>query len=364
MKKKVAVIYGGNSGEHEVSLQSAASVIQHLDREKFEIIPISIDKTGRWQWNDLKLIEQNRGKALPIFANAPEMRLVPHGQGKAHLESSSGKGFQDIDVVFPVMHGPLCEDGSIQGLLELANVAYVGSGVLGSAIGMDKDIAKRLAQYAGIPVAPFVAVKKGANLQEAEARARKELPLPVFVKPANMGSSVGVHKIKRWEDLAAALKDSFQYDSKVLIEQGIDAREVEVAVLDGNPIFTSVASEIVPSKKHEFYSYDAKYLDQDGASVELPAKLSPQEMQEVQRLAALAFQTLECNGMARVDFFLERGTNKFYFNEVNTIPGFTSISMYPKMMEASGIPYKELLTRLVNLALERQEKRVQLRRTK
>jgi D-alanine-D-alanine ligase len=369
MKKKirVAVLYGGKSGEHEVSLQSGASVIRHLNREKFEVIPVSIDKTGRWQWNDLKLIEESKAKALPIFRDAPEMRLASRGDGKASLEplTGSAQSFHDIDVFFPVMHGPLCEDGTVQGLLELADVAYVGSGVLGSALGMDKDVAKRLANAEGIPVAPYISITKAAYLKNSAHwinLAKEKVPLPVFVKPANMGSSVGVHKVKKWEDLEAALKDAFQYDLKVLVEQGIDAREVEVAVLDGEPPFTSVPCEITASAKHEFYSYEAKYLDQEGATVELPAKLNAKEVKEVQDLASRAFRALECGGMARVDFFLDRKTNKFYFNEVNTIPGFTSISMYPKMMEASGLPYAELLKKLVELALERQRNKHALKR--
>jgi D-alanine-D-alanine ligase len=263
------------------------------------------------------------------------------------------------------MHGPLCEDGTIQGVLELADVAYVGSGVLGSAIGMDKDIAKRLAAAAGIPIAPYIAVSKAAFEKEQgrwEKEAKAALKLPVFVKPANMGSSVGVHKVKKWEDLLPALKDAFQYDLKVLVENGIDAREIEVAVLDGTPPFASAPCEISASGKHEFYSYEAKYLDQDGARVELPARLSPEETGTVQGFATAAFTALECAGMARVDFFLERGTGKFYFNEVNTIPGFTSISMYPKMMEASGLPYPKLLTKLVELAQERQARKHALKR--
>jgi len=369
MKKKirVAVLYGGKSGEHEVSLQSGASVIRYLDREKFDVIPISIDKTGRWQWNDIKLIENSHEKALPIFSHAPEMRLASQNDGRASLEplNSSATSFNDIDVFFPVMHGPLCEDGTIQGLLELADVAYVGSGVLGSAIGMDKDIAKRLALAEGIPVAPYLAVTKSAFEKAPKSwasHAQAKMQLPVFVKPANMGSSVGVHKIKKWEEIESALRDAFQYDLKVLIEQGIDAREIEVAVLDGDPPFTSIPCEISASKKHDFYSYEAKYLDQEGATVELPAKLSAEATKTVQQQAVRAFTALECAGMARVDFFLDRSNGKFYFNEVNTLPGFTSISMYPKMMEASGLPYPELLTKLVELALERQKKRHALKR--
>jgi D-alanine-D-alanine ligase len=367
-KIRVAVLYGGKSGEHEVSLQSGASVIRHLDREKFEVIPVSIDKAGKWQWNDLKLIESANSSSLPIFQDAPEMRLITQMNGKAALETAKGDhGFQDIDVFFPVMHGPLCEDGTIQGLLELANVAYVGSGVLGSALNMDKDVAKRLAMAAGLPVAPFVAIRKDEMKNEQKilallSQVKSNLSLPVFVKPANMGSSVGVHKVKEWAQLIPCLKDAFQYDLKVLVEQGIDAREIEVAVLEENPLFTSIPSEISAGGKHEFYSYEAKYLDKDGATVDLPAKISEKQKEEVQALAAKAFRVLECNGFARVDFFLDRKNEKFYFNEINTIPGFTSISMYPKMMEASGVPYPKLLTKLIELALERQKKKLELKR--
>ena len=366
-KTRVAVLYGGKSGEHEVSLQSAASVIRYLDRERFEVIPVSIDKQGKWQWNDLRLIEQARANALPIFADAPEMRLSAQADGRASLlpVTGSSTGFRDIDVFFPVMHGPLCEDGAVQGLLELADVAYVGSGILGSAMGMDKDVSKRLVSLAGIPIAPYVAVTK-RNYEREPARwieaARAKLTLPVFVKPCNMGSSVGVHKVKSWEALGAALEDAFLYDLKVLIEQGIDAREIEVAVLDGDPLFTSVASEINASAQHEFYSYEAKYLDSDGATVDVPARLDEAQMARVRQLAGEAFSVLECSGLARVDFFLDRQSGDFIFNEINTLPGFTSISMYPKMMEASGVPYPELLSRLIELAQEKQAAKHGLKR--
>ena len=366
-KIRVAVLYGGKSGEHEVSLQSAASVLRHLDRERFDVIPISIDKQGKWQWNDLQLIEQAQAKALPIFRDAPEMRLSSQPDGRASLlpVADPTSGFRDIDVFFPVMHGPLCEDGAVQGLLELADVAYVGSGVLGSAVSMDKDVAKRLVSHAGLPIVPYMAVMKQHHQRDAAgclAAAKATFTLPVFVKPCNMGSSVGVHKVKSWDALHEALTDAFQYDLKVLIEKGIDAREIEVAVLDGDPLFISVASEINAGAGHEFYSYEAKYIDQDGAAVELPAKLEPAQMSRVQSLAADAFRILECSGLARVDFFLDRQSGEFYFNEINTLPGFTSISMYPKMMEASGLPYPELLSRLVDLALERHAQRHSLKR--
>ena len=366
-KIRVAVLYGGKSGEHEVSLQSAASVIRHLDRERFEVIPVSIDKQGKWQWNDLALIEQAKGKALPIFREAPEMRVAPQADGRAALVpvAGSAQGFRGIDVFFPVMHGPLCEDGAVQGMLELADVAYVGSGVMASALGMDKDMAKRIAALAGVPVAPYVAIGKRAFARDPApwlAAVKERLTLPLFVKPCNMGSSVGVHKVKTWDALAPALNDAFRYDLKVIVEQGIDAREIEVAVLDGDPPFVSVASEINPNPQHEFYSYEAKYIDADGATVDLPAKLDSDAMERVRRLALEAFLAFECSGLARVDFFLDRGTGEFFFNEINTLPGFTSISMYPKMMEASGLPYAQLLTRLVDLALEKQAAKHALKR--
>ncbi|TGE02254.1 D-alanine--D-alanine ligase family protein [Methylobacterium nonmethylotrophicum] len=364
-KTRVAVLYGGRSGEHEVSLQSAASVVRHLDRTRFEVIPVSIDKAGRWQRHDLRRIEQTGDPALAIPPESPEVRLAQGADGRAGLVPLSGdQGRTEIDVVFPVLHGPLCEDGTLQGLLELTETAYVGSGVLASAVGMDKDVAKRLAGLAGIPVAPYRAFTRKAYERGAVSLddIAASLTLPVFVKPCNMGSSVGIRKVKDWADLPAALADAFQYDVKVLVEQGIDAREIEVAVLDGDPPFVSVASELNPQPHHDFYSYAAKYLDPDGATVDLPARLAPEPMARVRALALQAFEALECSGLARVDFFLDRTSGEFYLNEINTLPGFTAISMYPKMMEASGVPYPELLTRLVALALERHRVRRGLRR--
>ncbi|QRE75108.1 D-alanine--D-alanine ligase family protein [Methylobacterium aquaticum] len=364
-KTRVAVLYGGRSGEHEVSLRSAASVIRHLDRDRFEVIPVSIDKAGRWQRHDLRRITQTGDESLSIPAESPEVRLAQGTDGRAAVVGLDGAPARaEIDVVFPVLHGPLCEDGTLQGLLELTETAYVGSGVMASAVGMDKDVTKRLAGLAGIPIAPYRAFTRRAYergdvfLDDIAAG----LTLPVFVKPCNMGSSVGIQKVKDWAALPAALADAFQYDVKVLVEQGIDAREVEVAVLDGDPPFVSVASELNPQGHHDFYSYAAKYLDPEGATVDLPADIGPDQMERVRALALRAFEALECSGMARVDFFLDRKSGDFYLNEVNTLPGFTSISMYPQMMEASGIPYPELLTRLVDLALERHRTRRGLKR--
>jgi D-alanine-D-alanine ligase len=365
-KIRVVVLYGGRSGEHEVSLKSAASVLRHLDRSRFEVTPVSIDKEGRWQLNDLSAIDPAQ-TSLPIQPNAPEMRLVRGADGRGVLLPVSGSATAPIaiDVVFPVMHGPLCEDGAVQGVFELADVAYVGSGVLGSAVSMDKDVAKRLAEVAGVPVAPYRVLTRKAYVADRAAslaKAVEGLTLPVFVKPCNMGSSVGIHKVKSWDALGPALDDAFRYDLKVLVEQGIDAREIEVAVLEGDTLFASVASELNPNAHHEFYSYEAKYLDPDGARVDLPARLDAAQMARVRTLAVQVFAALECSDLARVDFFLDRKSGEFCFNEINTLPGFTSISMYPKMMEASGVPYGELLTRLVHLALDRYQQRHALER--
>ncbi|MCM2277299.1 MAG: D-alanine--D-alanine ligase [Oligoflexia bacterium] len=363
-KLKIAVLYGGRSGEHEVSLRSAASVIRNLDPSRFEVIPIGIDKDGRWLLNDVSLIEKG-AQALPIFKDHPVV-LPPNpvldGTALIPLGAGANSAPRKVDVVFPVLHGPLCEDGTIQGLLELADVAYVGCGVLASAVGMDKEVTKRLVRDAGLPIVPYVSARSESWRRDRAAvreRVGRELGYPVFVKPANLGSSVGVHKVKEPAALDAALEDAFRYDTKVLIETSIDAREVELAVLEnseaGAAPLVSVPGEVVPT--HEFYSYEAKYLDENGAALNIPARLTEAQTREAQRIAARAFESLECEGLARVDLFIDRGSGKFYFNEVNTIPGFTSISMYPKMWEASGIPYQELLSKLIDLAVARHARK-------
>ncbi len=370
-KLHVAVLYGGRSGEHEVSLQSAASVLRNLDPARFVAVPIAIDKDGRWHPGDVSRIEKG-ARTLPVFREQPQVVLPPNppqsaGAQLVPLETTTlvglGLPLPPIDVVFPVLHGTYCEDGTLQGLLELADVPYVGCGVLASAIGMDKEVAKRLAGLAGIPVVPYLTVHSRTYAAQAStlpAEVGHALGYPCFVKPSGSGSSVGVHKVKKPEDLDAAVRDALRFDRKVLIEKAIDAREIEVAVLEnsdpsGEPL-CSIAGEINP--RHEFYSYQAKYLDENGAALLVPAPISPAQLAEVKKWAALAFTTLECEGLARVDFFLDRKTGQFYFNEVNTLPGFTAISMYPKLWEASGISYAELLSRLVDLALRRgQEKK-------
>lgn len=367
-KIRVAVLYGGRSGEHEISLQSAASVIRNLDPDRFEIIPIGIGRDGSWHRNDLALVAGDGARSLPVFSDTPAVVLPPYGGDApaALVGLGAGGGTESIDVVFPVMHGPLCEDGSVQGLCELADVPYVGAGVLASAVGMDKDVAKRLAAAAGIPIVPYLALRKDRWERERAGGAGSvkqwiaaNLGYPVFVKPANMGSSVGVHKVGSESDLEGALDDAFRFDLKVLVERGVDAREIELSVLEnpddsGEPL-VSLPGEIAPS--HEFYSYEAKYLDEDGAALLIPADLSGDEQEQCRAMARDVFTALECEGMARVDLFLDRTSGRFYFNEVNTIPGFTTISMYPKLWEASGISYGDLLSRLIDLAIARHARK-------
>src|ERR1700676_372077 len=307
------VLYGGRSGEHEVSLQSAASVINHLDRDRFEIVPVAIDKQGRWHLNDISLLEGK--KSLPVFKDAPKVVLPPNPadpkSGSALIRLGESGEARGIDVVFPVMHGPLCEDGTIQGLFELADLLCVGCGVLASAVAMDKEMAKRVARDAGIPIVPYVSMKherwKKQKQQSAE-QIQKELGYPVFVKPANLGSSVGVHKVKEAGELNTALENAFEYDTKVLVEVAVDAREIEVSVLENpdsavDPL-VSVPGEIDPT--HEFYSYEAKYLDENGATLIIPAKLEAEQTKCVQDIAKKVFLTIECEGMARVELLLDR----------------------------------------------------------
>ncbi len=376
LKTRVAVMFGGRSGEHEVSLRSAASVIRNLDKERFEILPIAVEKSGRWAWIALDKLE-HAGESLKIPASAPEVVLAPRsvdGQACFWIDEAGGKETVMADVVFPVIHGTFGEDGCLQGLFELAEVAYVGCGVLASSVGMDKDMAKRVIRDAGLPIVPFVLLEK-AHFEtsptkvtaEIAVQISKELSFPVFVKPANMGSSVGIHKVKEAKALQAALEDAFQYDTKLVIEKALSVREIEMSVLEslkyGEPAQVSLPGEVIPSTStHEFYSYEAKYLDENGAALQIPAKLTPEQTKRAQQIGVQAFQALSGEGMARCDLFLDKDSGEFYFNEVNTIPGFTSISMYPKMWEASGLSYANLLSRLVDLAIERRKRKSALSR--
>lgn len=373
-KIRVAVLYGGRSGEHEVSLVSATNVIQHLDRSLFDVVPIGIDKAGAWfVGDDVPKKELTSPNMLRLQRDSERMLFTPECIGKklqalpAESMLQTKKSGRMFDVVFPAIHGTLCEDGTVQGLLELADIPYVGCGVLASAVGMDKDFSKRLVKDAGIAIADFLVIKRGQWDHSPASfcqQVAKKLGFPVFVKPANTGSSVGVYKVKTPDDLVSAINNAFQYDVKVVVEQGIDAIEIELAVLEsleyGADPIVSIAGEVRPT--HEFYSYAAKYIDENGAELIIPAPISAEIQQQVQQTAKTIFTTLDCEGMARVDLFLERGTHKIYFNEINSIPGFTSISMYPKLMAASGVSYAELLTHLVKLAMARQERKNSLSR--
>ena len=376
-KIRVAVLYGGRSGEHEVSLVSAANVILNLDRTLFEVVPIGIDKEGVWFLGDDALKKElNDSGTLRLSRDTKHMLFNPDAIGKqaqavqpVQLMMQNQKAERIFDVIFPAIHGTLCEDGAMQGLLELADVPYVGCGVLSSAVCMEKDISKRIVRDAGIHIAEYCVINRGQwdrNPQYHCEQAIKKLGLPLFIKPANTGSSVGVEKVKRADDLAAAIEQAFRYDTKIVIEKGIDGLELEVAVLEsleyGADPIVSVVGEIKPAAAHEFYSYAAKYLDEKGAELSIPADIHADLHDRVRQTAKTIFNVLGCEGMARVDVFLERGTNEIYFNEANTLPGFTQISMYPKLMAASGVSYTELLTRLIKLAMVRHARKAQLSR--
>ncbi|MGB8323502.1 MAG: D-alanine--D-alanine ligase family protein [Candidatus Acidiferrum sp.] len=344
---RVGVLFGGRSGEHEVSLASAASVIRGLDPDKYEAVPIGITKDGHWLVGEgaIKMLPEilKGGRRVMLTADPTEAALVPLDRGA---------GAQRFDVIFPAMHGTFGEDGTIQGLLELADIPFVGAGVLGSAIGMDKDVAKRLCQEAGIPVVPWITVHRWRWEKEpaaVKADIEAKFPYPVFVKPATLGSSVGMTKAHSSEELGPALDFACEYGLKILVEKAVSAREIEVSVLGNNDPQASVPGEIVPHR--EFYDYAAKYLE-DGTQLLIPAELKPAQVSKIKALAVSAFRALELSGMARVDFFLEKKGGRIFLNEVNTIPGFTSISMYPKLWEASGIAFRELIDKLIELALE------------
>lgn len=349
---KVAVVCGGQSGEHEVSLRSATSVMKNLDRGRFSVQGIWIDKKGVWRrMPELSSWLSSQGETFTPDLTWPEVPLKPFPEKST-----------EVDVYFPVLHGTRGEDGTIQGLFELMDKPYVGCGVLASAVGMDKEVTKRLASASGLPTVPGIVLRKGHKINASQQKQIDALGLPLFVKPVNAGSSVGVHKVKTAVSLAPALNDAFRYDTKVLIEKAVPAREIEVSVLEsatpGSRPRASIAGEIIPT--HEFYSYEAKYLDEKGADLKIPALLSEAQQKEVQKMAIAAFEALECEGLARVDFFLDRQKGQFYFNEINTLPGFTSISMYPKLWQASGLEYSALLSELVDLAMTRHTLRTQL----
>jgi D-alanine-D-alanine ligase len=394
MKKlRVGILFGGRSGEHEVSLLSAASVFNAIDKNKYEVVPIGITKEGRWVTaaDAERLLQGNAAgegaRSTPTHLRAGDPEATPGAavlaSGEAVIvppepQKSGGSmaPFQtdavltrrasdraiNVDIIFPVLHGTFGEDGTIQGLLELADLPYVGAGVLGSAAGMDKDVMKSLFRAAGLPIVKHVTILRSqwtTNSRKIEKLVERKLKYPVFVKPANLGSSVGISKVHDRKELGPAIDEASKFDRKIVIEQGVGgkkqkAREIECSVLGNDSPEASVPGEIVPGK--EFYDYTAKYLD-EGSQLIIPAKLSKAETMKVQQLAISAFKAVDCSGLARVDFLMDPKTRKIYLNEINTMPGFTSISMYPKLWAATGLPYSELIERLIQLGMERHEEK-------
>ncbi len=389
-KVRVGILFGGKSGEHEVSIASANSVVDALDRDKYEAVLIGIDKQGHWlaapesamqlmgrseqdaptggtQMERAELtttaepslvatggtlMEENRARGDVGALVTTSQVSTPYGAGRTVANRQSP--LYEVDVVFPILHGPMGEDGTVQGLLELADIPYIGAGVAASAVGMDKELLKTIFRAHNLPVVDFVTVirrhweqNQDGVIQQIESR----LPYPLFVKPANMGSSVGINKARNREQLVDGINSAAQYDRKILVEQGINAREVECSVLGNDNPLVSVVGEI-QTKRRDFYDYVAKYTEGE-ADLLIPADIPPQQAEEVSALALKAYRAMDCAGMARADFFIERETGKVYLNELNTIPGFTQFSMYPKLWEASGVSYAELIDRLITLALER-----------
>ncbi len=362
-KLRVGVVFGGRSAEHEVSLQSARSILDAMDADKYDVVLLGIDRAGRWYLNEdsRPLLEsgskpdsrlgRNTHRLMPkaIMGGSTEVAIAPRGENTELVDLRANRGLGSLDVLFPVLHGPYGEDGSVQGLCRLANIPCVGAGVLGSALGMDKDVMKRLLRDAGIPTARFIAVPAHDAEGTSFDKASSELGLPLFVKPANLGSSVGVSKAQTVPEFSRAMELAFRYDTKVIVEECIRGREVECSVLGNARPEASLPGEILPA--HDFYDYEAKYIDENGAALLIPAPLDESVTAEVRRLAVRAFTVLCCQGMARVDMFVEPG-GRVLVNEINTIPGFTRISMYPKLWEATGVSFGELVDRLIALAIE------------
>ncbi len=356
-KLRVGVVFGGRSGEHEVSLTSAKSVMDAMDKNKYEVVPIGITKSGQWlAGSDIHRRLLDAAAGHPLLANEAD-ELAPTEAAEALALGVANTG--PLDVIFPVLHGTFGEDGTVQGFFELLDLPYVGAGVLGSAVGMDKAIAKDVFRAHGLPIVShrvFLRRQWQAEPETVLAECESAMVYPMFVKPANLGSSVGIHKAHNPAELQAGLDDAARYDRKLIVEQGLEAREIEVSVLGNDEPIASVPGEIVPSK--EFYSYAAKYLE-ESSELLIPAPISHEHAEMIRQLAILSYQVLDCAGLARCDFLLEKQTGEIFINEVNTMPGFTPISMYPKLWEASGISYSELIDRLIELALERFEDKQQ-----
>lgn len=354
-KIRVGLIFGGKSGEHEVSLASAQSVLRALDAEKYEPVLIGVTKQGEWLTGGNPLKQLVNATQSPLLqaaadANGASRAIVSHSATEMTTTETLNK---NVDVVFPLIHGPNGEDGTLQGLLELAALPYVGAGVAASAVGMDKQLMKALFRNAGLPVAEYLVALRRRwehDPEETIHEIETTIQYPCFVKPANLGSSVGISRARNWDELTQALSNAAQYDRKIIIERAVDAREIECSVLGNDAPIASLPGEVIPER--EFYDYDAKYADAHTRLI-VPAELSGEQTRAVQELAVRAFQAIDCCGMARVDFFIDRRDGKILVNEINTLPGFTAVSMYPKMWQASGLAYPQLIDRLIHLALER-----------
>lgn len=361
-KLKIGIIFGGRSGEHEVSFCSATSIIKAIDKDKYTVVPIGITKEGRWiSPQDSELALQSgriEGENTVILLNNPSGKALVRIDNNQRLDK--GSALEKLDVIFPVLHGPYGEDGTVQGLLELANIPYVGAGVAASAISMDKDLMKTIFQQKGLPILKWLTIKRKdwhKDKEEILSLIQKSFEYPLFVKPTNLGSSVGITKVHKKEELEKAIDLASSYDRKILIEEGLEeVREIECSVLGNDEPRISVVGEVKPAG--EFYDYDSKYINEETQLI-VPADLPDGVSQEVQEIALKAFKAIDAAGMARVDFFVSKEENKIYLSEINTIPGFTSVSMYPRLWEASGISYTDLIDRLIQLALERYQDKKQ-----
>lgn len=360
-KKNVGIIFGGKSTEHEVSLQSAKNIVDAIDKDKFNVTLIGIDKNGIWHLNESThfLLNSDNPSLISLHQSGRHIAFIP-GKNEEQIIEFQDKTLSQLDVIFPIVHGTLGEDGSLQGLLKMVNLPFVGSQVLSSAMCMDKDITKRLLRDAGLNITPFIKLAKKNRKNISFEIASSQLGCPLFVKPANQGSSVGVNKVTSPEEFEAALETAFTYDNKILIEQGIDGREIECAVIGNDEPSASVCGEI--ELEDSFYSYDTKYINDKGATVTIPANIPDEISEKIREISIKAYEVLECTGLARIDVFLTKN-GEIFINEINTLPGFTNISMFPKLWEVSGLNYSDLITRLIELAIEHHENDAQLKNT-
>lgn len=350
-KLNVALIFGGKSGEHEVSLLSSASIYKHIDKEKYNVLTIGITKDGKWMYYEGNEENIKNGEWVNLSNKNVEINLVPSGNKEVGILFEDGH-LEKIDVLFPVLHGPYGEDGTIQGLFEISQIPYVGCGVLASSVGMDKLICKKVFTEIGLPQVNYTDTNRWSFNNDKEGQLDKiesKLEYPIFVKPANLGSSVGISKANNREELLSGINEALEYDSRIVLEQGINAREIEVAVLGNDDVKASIAGEIKPAK--DFYDYEDKYIN-GTSTYDIPASISEENMENIRKMAIKAFKGIDGKGLSRVDFFIDKNSGEIFINEINTLPGFTNISMYPKMWEATGLEYDKLIDELVKLALD------------